>query len=268
MSSVSILIAALAVAACIWLVYRYTLIIPALSGLPILMYHKVAERKPEVDLYRLTVSVPDLRRQFEFMTRNGYTPISFEDLRDPNNLPDKPVIITFDDAYADTCELAYPLLREFNFKATVFLPVAYIGGENSWDHEHDRIVDFETIKKISGHLVEFGLHSYHHENFEFKSAKEIETDLTRCLEVLEKENCPFIRAFAYPFGRLPRDTKTRKAMKDIFKQNKIDFAVRIGSRINSFPLKDPYELKRTGISSADTFYEFKIKLARGRWKLF
>src|SRR5882724_7877867 len=272
MSSVSILLAVLAVATCIWFVYRYTLIIPAPQGVPILMYHKVAERHPAADPYKLTVSVPTLRHQFEYMAQKGYTPISFGDLQESISgnarLPEKPVIITFDDGYADTYDLAYPLLREFHFKATIFLPVAYIGGENSWDHEHDRIMDYETIKRISGHLVEFGIHSYNHENFEFKSANEIEADLRKCVEVLQKENCPFVRVFAYPFGRLPRDSKTRKAMKEIFKQNKIDFAVRIGSRINSFPLKDPYELKRTGISSSDTFYEFKIKLDRGRWKLF
>ena len=272
MSSVSIVFASLTVAACIWLVYRYTLIIPALKGVPILMYHKVAERNPEVDPYKLTVSVRNLRRQFEYLSQKGYTPISFADLRDftsgKSALPNKPVIITFDDGYADTYELIYPLLRNFHFKATIFLPVAYIGGENSWDHEHDRIMDYETIKGISRDLVEFGLHSYKHENFEFKSAEEIETDLLQCLDNLEKENCQFTRVFAYPYGRMPRDTKTRKAMKEIFKQHKIDFAVRIGSRINSFPFKDPYELKRTGISSTDTFYVFKIKLARGRWKLF
>jgi len=272
MSSVSIVLVSLAVAACIWLVYRYTLIISAPKGVPILMYHKVADRNPDADPYKLTISVPRLRRQFEYMSQNGYTPISFADLRDfasgKTTLPDKPVIITFDDGYADTYELAYPLLREFHFKATIFLPVAYIGGENSWDGQHDRLMDYETIRRISGHLVEFGLHSYKHENFQHKSANEIEADLLKCFEVLEKEKCPFVPVFAYPYGRMPKDSNTRQQMKEIFKKNKIDFAVRIGSRINSFPLRDPYELKRTGTSSKDTFYQFKIKLARGRWKLF
>ena len=129
-------------------------------------------------------------------------------------------------------------------------------------------MNYETIKKISGDLIEFGLHSNSHQNYELKSPAEIETDVSECIAALEKEGCRFTRTFAYPYGRMPKSSKTRDSMKQIFKNYNIDFAVRIGSRVNKLPVRNPYELKRIGISSLDSFFEFKIKLARGSVKLF
>jgi len=256
--------------ALLWYVYRYSFLVPAAAGLPILMYHKVSDNGEAID--QLTVSLSALRRQFEYIQGKGYTPISFADLRAFNSgkstLPSKPLIITFDDGYQSIYELARPLLQKFNFKATVFLPVAFIGANDRWNGASDAIMDSETIRKASGSLLEFGLHSFSHTNYANMSAEEIELDLTQSMEVLKTENIPYTRALAYPYGRMPKEKQKRKAMTDIFRRHNIDFALRIGSRINSFPLNDVYELKRTGISGTDSFQEFKIKLAKGRVRLF
>ena len=57
-------------------------------------------------------------------------------------------------------------------------------------------------------------------------------------------------------------------MKEIFREKKLDFAVRIGNRINRFPFKDPYELNRIDIRGTDNFFAFKTKIRKGRMKLF
>jgi hypothetical protein len=74
--------------------------------------------------------------------------------------------------------------------------------------------------------------------------------------------------FAYPYGKMPKDANVNRAMRDSFRRHHIDFAVRIGSRINTLPPKDVYEMKRSAVSGTDSFWEFKTKLQKGRVKLF
>jgi peptidoglycan/xylan/chitin deacetylase (PgdA/CDA1 family) len=252
----------------LWLVYRYSLFVPDGKGLPILLYHKVSPYQND----GLTISTDRLDSHLAHIKSKGYTPISFGDLKNSlegrQRLPAKPILITFDDGYLSTYELAYPLLRKHNVKATIFLPVRFIGGVNSWDAGSDALMSYEVLRLIGGELIEFGLHSYRHENYQRYSAAQIEADLSECISALEKNKCPFMSVFAYPYGKMPKDTNVNRAMRDSFRRHRIDFAVRIGSRINALPPKDVYELKRSAVSGADSFWEFKTKLQKGRVKLF
>ncbi len=257
----------------LWLVYRYGLFVPAPKGLPILLYHKVAADRADA----LTISTDCLDRELAYIKSSGYTPISFAELRESlagrRSFPAKPIIVTFDDGYLSTYELACPLLAKHGVKATVFLPTAFIGGVAGWDGASEPLVSWETICKLGAgqmdaQLIEFGLHSHRHESYERYSAAQIEADLSQCLRALEDSGCRFTRVFAYAYGRVPKDASANRAMREFFRQHEIDFAVRIGSRINALPPKDIYELKRTAIRGTDSFWEFKTKLRKGRIKLF
>jgi peptidoglycan/xylan/chitin deacetylase (PgdA/CDA1 family) len=252
----------------LWLVYRYSLFVPAPAGLPILIYHKVS-RDHEDDL---TISPQRLESHLAYIKFSGYSSISFLDLRASlagrQPLPAKPVLLTFDDGYLNTYELAYPLLRKHQMKATIFLPVAFIGKSNEWDGGAEPLMSYDQIRELAAKGMEFGLHSYRHENFQSFSAARAEADVSECVRVLEENHCPYTPVFAYPYGRRPRDESADRALRDSFRRHGIDFAARIGSRINSLPPKDVYEMKRTIIRGNDSFREFKIKLRKGRSKLF
>jgi peptidoglycan/xylan/chitin deacetylase (PgdA/CDA1 family) len=252
----------------LWLVYRYGLFIPAPKGLPILLYHKVSSQHSDA----LTILAEHLDRQLAYVKSSGYRPISFSELKESLHggraLPTKPVVVTFDDGYLSTYELAYPLLAKHGVKATVFLPTAFIGGVAGWDGASEPLMSYEMMRQLSAELIEFGMHSHRHESYERLSAAQIETDLSQCLRALEDSGCRFARVFAYPYGRMPKDPSANRAMREFFRRHEIDFAVRIGSRINALPPKDVYELKRTAVRGTDTFWEFKTKLRKGRIKLF
>jgi peptidoglycan/xylan/chitin deacetylase (PgdA/CDA1 family) len=252
----------------LWLVFRYGLFVPAPKGLPILLYHNVSPHHNDA----LTISEDRLDRQLAYIMSTGYTPVSFQDLKDfvdgQRPLPAKPVLVTFDDGYLSTYELAYPLLVKHQVKATFFLPVAFIGGVNGWDAGSEPIMSYDTIRQIAGALIEFGLHSYRHENYKSYSAAQVEADLSQCIRVLEENGCPFTPVFAYPYGGMPKDETVNRAMRDSFRRYGVDFAVRIGSRINALPPRDAFELKRSVVRGTDSFWEFKTKLQKGRTKLF
>jgi peptidoglycan/xylan/chitin deacetylase (PgdA/CDA1 family) len=251
------------------LAYRYGFLVPAPKGLSILLYHKVSSRHSDA----LTISVERLDRELAYIKSSGYTPISFSELKESLNgrraLPAKPVVVTFDDGYLSTYELAYPLLAKHGIRATVFLPTAFIGGVAGWDGANEPLMTWEIIRKLGEtRFFEFGMHSHRHDSYEHYSAAQAETDLLQCLHALEDSGCAFTRVFAYPYGRMPKNPSADHAMREFFRLHDIDFAVRIGSRLNALPPKDIFGMKRAAVNGTDTFWEFKTKLRKGRIKLF
>jgi peptidoglycan/xylan/chitin deacetylase (PgdA/CDA1 family) len=254
----------------VFLTIEYSFLIPPRKGLPVLMYHKVSADKSD----RLTITAKNLESQFSFLQRKNYQPISFQDLKlfieGGNQLPKKPVIITFDDAYQNNYDFALPLLKRFDFKATIFIPVALIGLSNEWDNGSERIMEAKTLRELAGSgLIEPGLHSYFHKNYDGLTIPEIENDLDLCKKTLESLEIPYFNILAYPYGgHFRNDNEMNHLLKAVLKKNGVKFALRIGNNINKLPIKDPYEMKRIDIRGTDKLFEFRIKLRKGRRKLF
>jgi peptidoglycan/xylan/chitin deacetylase (PgdA/CDA1 family) len=251
-------------------VIEFSLFIPAPKGLPILMYHKADNRKKD----GLTVRVDMLEKQFEYISRKGYTAISFRELTEIINghlpMPKKAVIITFDDAYRSFLSLVCPLLAKYKLKATLFVPVGYMGKTNAWDDGREAILSVEKIRQaIENYPVEAGLHSFLHRSYGDLSHDQIRADLESCFNALGANQLPYVKVLAYPFGSYPKkDLEAKEAMKQIFRDLGIEYACRIGNRINRIPFADPYELKRIDIRGKESFLTFRIKLKKGKRKLF
>jgi peptidoglycan/xylan/chitin deacetylase (PgdA/CDA1 family) len=99
--------------------------------------------------------------------------------------------------------------------------------------------------------------------------EDMREDLLNCIVTLTDCNLTFARVLAYPYGGYPKKDNIRlENMKELFRELNLDFALRIGNRINPVPLKDPYELQRIDIKGTDSFFTFRIKLRKGRKKLF
>ncbi len=254
----------------IWLILEFGVFLPARKGLRILMYHKVSEEKVD----GLTISTEKLKKQFEFIRQKGYQTLSFSDLYETvkigKPLPKRPLILTFDDAYYNFKEYAAPLLKTYGYKASVFIPVGYMGKTNSWDNGSDPILSAGEISELtnSGN-IEFGIHSFLHRSYAELDPAGIEKDLDLCIQTLDYHHIRFVRVLAYPYGNYPKkDLYLKTKMKEIFRASRLQFALRIGNRVNHWPLKDPYEVKRIDIKGTDSYSTFKTKFKRGRKKLF
>jgi peptidoglycan/xylan/chitin deacetylase (PgdA/CDA1 family) len=98
--------------------------------LRILTYHRVAELKdtPTVDCRSVSATPSSFARQMRHLVRY-YHVVSMPEVLDAvernRPLPERSVLITFDDAYADFADIAWPILRRFRLPATVFVPTAY-----------------------------------------------------------------------------------------------------------------------------------------------
>ena len=235
--------------------------------LPILMYHKV--RPAQAD--SLTVPLEVFRNHLEVLARRGYQAICFADLlaheEHGRPLPSKPVLLTFDDAYADFIEHPMTIMKDLGFSATVFLPVGHVGGENAWDGGGEAIMNWNDVRSVSDEGIEIGLHSWNHDNYRDLDPSDIEADLLRCLDTLGSESVPFVPVLAYPYGGLPRNGERRAHLESILEKVGIRYALRIGSRVHRLPTRSRFALRRVPMEGTDTGLRLWCKLALGRTRL-
>jgi peptidoglycan/xylan/chitin deacetylase (PgdA/CDA1 family) len=239
--------------------------IPELSGLRVLMYHKLSPTKSD----KLTIKTHDFHQQMLYLIDEGYTFISlteFHEILDgQKKLRPKSVLITFDDAYKNNRDFATPLLEKLSIKYAIFLPVGHLGKKNSWDESEDELLSFDELRKMKNRYVEYGLHSFSHVNFSKLSFEDIALDLKNCFSTLQMENVPFLPSLAYPYGSYPKGELQNEVFK-LFQEIGLKSAFRIGNSINS-KLDNPYLLKRIDVQGHRSINEFKLQLKFGKIKL-
>ncbi len=234
------------------------------AALRVLMYHKVS-----ADGTRdfLTVPVEDLRRQFNHLLAEGYTPVLLSDLvkfvQHKQALPLKPVLITFDDGYRDNYTVMYPLLKELGMKANIFLVPTYVmEAEANRDPQY---LNLQELQKMDKALVEFGLHSYQHRNYKELTTRQVDDDLIQAQAWLTAHSIPFQPCLAFPYGAYPKKNPVRRAaFFDTLGLNKIVVAFRIGNRVNPLPLRNPLLVQRLDIRGDAPAGKFERLILHGK----
>lgn len=121
--------------------------------LPVLMYHHVVPDGQACN--DMTITVSRLERDLKWLQDHGYTTVLPRELAAGDPLPEKPVLLTFDDGYRSNYELAYPLFQKYQVKAVISIMVFMqtVGAESFLTWDMCREMD------ASG-LVEIGSHAY------------------------------------------------------------------------------------------------------------
>lgn len=168
-------------------------------SVPILTYHYIANNPNPKDVQRNALSVtPDkFEAQMDYLSKNGYTPITLDTLYGIYNkqasAPNKPVVLTFDDGYIDFYTTVYPILRRFNFHAVGFIPTGLIGG--------GYYMNWSQIKEIAlSGLVTFEAHSVTHANLPSLKYDALVKQLTESKQALWAHTGYPVNFIAYPYG--------------------------------------------------------------------
>lgn len=236
-----------------------------MAKLPVLMYHSVSTNANQSK--GLTIFIENLEAQFQFLKANGYTSLHFNDLQNlinSENLPEKAVIITFDDVYVNQLEYAYPLLQKYGLKACFYIPFQYVGDVNKWDKGEEPIMSIAQLKVLDSKTIELGLHSFEHRRYTELSHEEIQEDFDRCKEFIKDNELKVHNTLAYPYGKYPKKGKEKKNFLKVLNKNKIAYGLRIGNYVNKFPFKNNYEVQRLDIKGEDTLRTFERKLRKGK----
>ena len=121
--------------------------------LPVLMYHHVVEDGQECN--DMTVTVSRLREDLQWLRDSGYTTVLPRELAAGEPLPEKPVLITFDDGYRSNYNLAFPIFQEFEAKMVISVMVYMQDNAAS-----DFITWAMCREMIDSGLIEIGSHTY------------------------------------------------------------------------------------------------------------
>ena len=133
------------------------------TQVPILMYHHLSEDVTNSEM----VSPEQFEAQIRALSEAGYTGVSFDELRayvlrgEP--LPEKPVVITFDDGYRSNYTLAYPILQKYNMKATIFAIGVSFGKDHYKDTDYVITPHFgaaEAAEMTASGLISIQSHTY------------------------------------------------------------------------------------------------------------
>jgi len=246
---------------------------PRVQGLPTLMYHKIGDCPPGSRLAKLWVTARDFRGQMQYLKRHGYTSLLFSELREAElgrrPMPAKPVLITFDDGYANNREIALPILQETGMKGNIFLVFETVGAHNAW---HDpagepwlRMLTWQDVDEMQrGGSIEFGSHTMRHPNLAKIPLDQVRWELFESKKRLEEKLGREMVGFAYPYGAGAFVPEVRRLALEA--GYRYDFSVKQG--ISPWPWgRDSGPLKRLLIRGDDYKFDFHLNMTRGRARL-
>ncbi|MGC2412136.1 MAG: polysaccharide deacetylase family protein [Stellaceae bacterium] len=172
---------------------------------PILMYHRIADDgPPELAPYR--VSPVAFREQVRFLRDRGFYSISLTDwtfsIVTRRFLPGKPVIITFDDGYRDFFANAWPILKDADYRATIFVVTSKVGGVADWDvgASPAALMDWDELRTLQQSGNTIGSHCNVHRDLTRLSDEAIARDGAEARDILRRELGVEVTAVAFPWG--------------------------------------------------------------------
>lgn len=167
------------------------------EGIPVLMYHSIST----IPSNSLGVPVKQFTEEMEWLHRQNYHSLSLEEfyqaLANKAPVPEKPIFLTFDDGYSDNYSSAWPILRQYGFKATFFIITNSVGpGMMNWDQLNDLTSQGNSI----------GSHTVHHLDLKTLSNKQQESELAISKQELANNVGISVLALCFPSGRYNKTT--------------------------------------------------------------
>lgn len=223
----------------------------------ILCYHRIGQGAS-----RMSLPTASLALQFEWLSANGYQVIRLRDLlgflQGRQAVPPRSVVLTFDDGYESHYRLVLPLLRQYQFPATVFLYSDFVGGGDalSWSQLQEMVasglVDVQAHSKTHANLLERGT-----DESDAAYRQRIETEVRAPRELIERRLQQPVENFAYPYG------DANDTVLELLARHRYQLAVTVHPGGNPF-YAQPFMLRRTMIFGNHDLEDFKALLQPNR----
>lgn len=219
------------------------------ESVPILMYHVTKAAPAGTPYPDLWVSPEDFKGQMNWLADNGYTGVTMSQLfnywDDGFELPDKPVVISFDDGYPSHAKVARPVLAKHKWPGVLFLELNNVGNpETAFTSRH--------VNQLIAAGWEIDSHTITHPNLPSVSASQLETELVGSRAKIKKMFGQPADFFCYPAGKY--DDTVVAAVKDAGYRGATTVDEGIGKK------DEPFTLKRVRIDGPDGVDGFAAKM--------
>ncbi|OIJ86337.1 polysaccharide deacetylase family protein [Streptomyces colonosanans] len=229
------------------------------QAVPILMYHAVAA-EPSEATRTLSVSPESFAAQMALLADLGCTPVTTAALahswREGAALPERPVLITFDDGYEGVHRHALPALARHGFASTLFVSTGWIRGDHDTGGGLDTMLDWDQIRELAGSGVEIGGHSHTHPQLDQLDDDALWFELLHCTQIITDELGPRPVSFAYPYGYSSR------RVRNTVRQAGYHQSLAVGNAL-ARRRQGPHALQRVTVRRSTGIEEFE-RLVKGR----
>ncbi|HZF79082.1 MAG TPA: polysaccharide deacetylase family protein [Rubrivivax sp.] len=223
---------------------------------PVLCYHRLGTGHS-----KMIISPAKFEEQMAYLANSGYHVVRLSDLRafmaGERPLPAKSVVISFDDGYESVYRHAFPILKKYNFPATLFMYSDFIGAR-------DALTWWQLDELARSGLVDLQAHSKTHRNLterepdesEFDYRKRVDLELRTPREVFEKRMAALgakVRHFAYPYG------SANDVVLEAMQRADYELGLTVNAGGNPF-FASPLMLRRTMIYGDHSLADFQARL--------
>lgn len=216
----------------------------------ILLYHSVSDDIPSK---KINISVSKFKKQMEYLINSGYNFFFMSELFETKTLHKKKVFITFDDGLQCLYQNVFPILKEYNIKATVYICKNYSNKK--------LLSEVEIKEMVKSGLVEFAAHTLNHTNLtkvDLKTSKKEMVESKKFVESLTGKECA---SFAYPYGKYKYYHLVQVS------EAKFDNAVIIGHKVYNYDIRNRFAIPRIEPRGAMNILQFKILMLFGKYKV-
>jgi peptidoglycan/xylan/chitin deacetylase (PgdA/CDA1 family) len=178
------------------------------QGIPILVYHSIDNSNSNI-----SISPEIFERQMDFLKEAGFRVISLSQLlsviRPEMKASEKLLVLTFDDGLKNFYTAAWPILNQFRFSATIFVPTDFIGKESRWYADYGLkplpMLDWQELRELEKNGVDIESHGCSHPKLTDLTPSEIDREVRESKEILEQGLSKPVDFFCYPFGEVDKN---------------------------------------------------------------
>ncbi len=226
----------------------------------ILMYHRVN------DQINQAIAVKEARFdwQMKYLDKKGYKVISMEEayqrIKD-KTIDGKYIVLSFDDGYNDFYESAYPILKNYDYPAILYLVPGYIETDKVFDWDlgvgQSNLMNWEQLIELKdSNLVTIGSHTLNHYDIDTLDSEALRIELEESKKILEEKLSTKIIHFAYPKGIY--DENAEKIVSEFYETGVLIFGgVAVNNRVEE---KEYFKLKRMPVYRSDGKFMFIARL--------
>ncbi|MBD7912277.1 polysaccharide deacetylase family protein [Clostridium cibarium] len=218
------------------------------AKVPVLLYHVVSSNPNGQYQFSLT----EFKKQMQYLKANGYTTLSIDQyyniISRTTPMPNKPVLLTFDDCTSDFYTNVYPVLKQYNMKATQFAVTNWI---DTWGH-----MTTNQLKIVSNNGIDIQNHTTTHSNLTSLTHNQKYDAINAATAKIRSITNKASTYCAYPYGSYDADTAS------ILKSLGYKGGFKVGGGLST-DMNDKYGLPRTIILNGDNLNVFVRKLSTG-----